>query len=263
MPELPLDQLDLYYELHGSGPRVLLFNGSGQSIESSRPLIEVLATRCTVAVHDQRGLGRSSAAAPPYSMADYASDGAALLDHLGWEDAAVFGISFGGMVAMEFAVTWPTRLTRLALACTSPGGPTHSSYPLEQLATLPEDERVTEGLRVLDRRFAQPGWFDDHPDDLALVARLAEGQRAGATPGAAAQLAARAGHDVCDRLDRIACPTLVMAGAYDGIAPIENARYIVEHVDGAELREYEGGHAFLAQDPAALPAVLDFLAPER
>jgi pimeloyl-ACP methyl ester carboxylesterase len=66
-------------------------------------------------------------------MASYAADGAALLDHAGWTTARVFGISFGGMVAQELAVTWPDRVERLALLCTSPGGEGGSSYPLHEL----------------------------------------------------------------------------------------------------------------------------------
>jgi pimeloyl-ACP methyl ester carboxylesterase len=73
------------------------------------------------------------------------------------------------------------------------------------------------------------------------------------------QLQARRHHDVWDRLDRISCPTLVAAGRFDGIAPPANAEGIAGRVPGAELRLYEGGHAFFGQDPAALPEVLDFL----
>jgi 3-oxoadipate enol-lactonase len=71
---------------------------------------------------------------------------------------------------------------------------------------------------------------------------------------------ARTGHDVWDRLPRITCPTLVAAGRYDGIAPPANAEAIASQVPGAELRLYEGGHAFFAQDPQAFPDILDFLA---
>jgi len=269
MSELQLEDLTLYYEVHGEGPRVLFVNGSGQTIEGSRLLIEVLASRCTVAVHDQRGSGQSSVPAPPYTMADYAADAAALLDHLGWDRTAVIGVSFGGMVAQELAVTWPERIERLALLCTSPGGPDTSSYPLERLAALPPQERAAEGLRILDTRFERPGWFDEHPGDLALVEQIVQRQQeqaarsadAGDDVAGAAQLDARAGHDVRDRLHLISCPTLVAAGRYDGIAPLPNARAIVAAVEGAELAEFEGGHAFIAQDPAAFPVVLDFLDP--
>ena len=70
--------------------------------------------------------------------------------------------------------------------------------------------------------------------------------------GEVMQLEARRHHDVADRLHRITCPTLVMAGRYDGIAPVANSEAIVARIPGAELRVYEGGHLFIVQDPAAM-----------
>ncbi len=79
-----------------------------------------------------------------------------------------------------------------------------------------------------------------------------------------AQLEARAGHDVWDRLDAITCPTLVGYGTYDGIAPVRNSTAIASRIRGAGLRGYEGGHLFLFQDPATLPEFEAFLqAPPR
>jgi pimeloyl-ACP methyl ester carboxylesterase len=262
VPTISANGIDLYYERLGSGPRLLLFNGSGSSIENSRPVIEAFAGQFDVAVHDQRGLGRTEVPEPPYEMADYAADAAALLDHLGWDTCRAAGISFGGMVAQEFAVTWPERVQRLALMCTSPGGPNASSYPLHELDALPDEERIATGLRILDSRF-DANWFADHPSDRGLAEMMAQRRAAPKTDeqrrGEAAQLDARSRHDVVDRLGRISCPTFVAAGRYDGIAPAANAEIIVGAVPDAELHLYEGGHAFFAQDPAAFPDVLRFL----
>ena len=74
-----------------------------------------------------------------------------------------------------------------------------------------------------------------------------------------AQLEARAGHDVWDRLGAITCPTLIGYGNYDGIAPARNSTAIASRIPGAELRGYDGGHLFLFQDPAALPEFEAFL----
>ena len=82
------------------------------------------------------------------------------------------------------------------------------------------------------------------------------------SPGLAAytaQLEARAGHDVWDRLDAITCPALVGYGNYDGIAPADNSAAIASRIRGSELRGYEGGHLFLFQDPAAIPDFEAFL----
>jgi 3-oxoadipate enol-lactonase len=163
------------------------------------------------------------------------------------------------MVAQEFAVTHPDRVERLALACTSAGGEGGSSYPLETLLELPPEEYTAAALKVADSRWDE-GWLADHPADRALADRLAAGDenRVSATAHKA-QLEARAGHDVWDRLRAITCPALVGYGSYDGIAPAENSTAIASRIQGAELHGYEGGHAFLFQDPAAVPAFVEFL----
>ena len=122
MPTARANGIDLYYERLGSGPPLLWLNGSGSTIEQVAPLLGPYTDRFEVLIHDQRGLGRTDVPAGPYSMADYAADALALLDEVGWERPRVVGISFGGMVAQELAVTAPDRIGRLALLCTSPGG---------------------------------------------------------------------------------------------------------------------------------------------
>jgi pimeloyl-ACP methyl ester carboxylesterase len=263
MPTVAANGIAVYFERAGTGPPLLFLNGSGSTIETSRLLIEVFTSRFDVLVHDQRGLGRTEIPPEPYSMADYAADALALLDQVGWERCRVVGVSFGGMVAQELAVTAPERVERLALVCTSPGGVWGASYPLHELAELDPDARVAAYTRLLDTRF-DDDWLGAHPRDRALVEMMDE-RRAGERSaeqvrGERAQLEARSHHDVCARLGSISCPTLVASGRYDGIAPLANGAAIAERIPGAELRVYEGGHAFFAQDPQALPDILDFLA---
>jgi 3-oxoadipate enol-lactonase len=172
VPTITANGLELYYERRGSGPHLLSFSGSGATLTTSGPLIWAFADCCDVVAHDQRGLGRTAILPGPYAMADYAADAAALLDHLGWETCRVIGVSFGGMVAQEFAVTWPERVERLALLCTSPGGAGGPSYPLHELTDLPPAERAATGLRILDTRFT-PEWLAEHPSDRALAEMIA------------------------------------------------------------------------------------------
>jgi len=263
VPTAAVNGIDIYYERRGEGPRLLFLNGSGADLASSALLIQPFVDRFDTIAHDQRGLGRTSIPPGPYTMADYAADAVALLDHVGWERCRVVGVSFGGMVAQELAVTWLERVERLALACTSPGGGGGASYPLHELAALGDDERAAVGTRLLDTRFT-PEWLADHPGDRMVAEMMAERSRAAKTDeqarGAAEQLGARRNHDAWDRLPAITCPTLVACGRYDGIAPLSNSEAIAGRVPAAELRVYEGGHAFLAQDRAALPEILDFLA---
>jgi 3-oxoadipate enol-lactonase len=262
MPTAHLNGIDTYFERSGDGRPLLFLNASGATLASAGLLVQPFAAAADTVAADPRGLGRTEIPPGPYTMADYAADALALADHVGWDTFALVGVSFGGMVAQEVAVTASERIERLALLCTSPGGPRAASYPLDTLADLPPDERLATGMSVLDRRFT-PEWLADHPVDQMIVDTFVKGQMADHTPdetrGLAEQLAARSHHDVVDRLGRITCPTFVGNGRYDGIAPVANGELIVSRVPGATLHVYEGGHLFVFQDAAAFPEVIGFL----
>jgi 3-oxoadipate enol-lactonase len=151
---------------------------------------------------------------------------------------------------------------RLVLACTSPGGVGGSSYPLHELGPLEDPAAAEQFLPLLDTRFT-PQYLSVHPADQALASMIAA-RRTGTRGaeelrGEREQLLARRDHDVTERLANIRCPTLVAAGRYDGIAPLANSEAIVNRIPGAQLRVYEGGHLFFAQDPRALSEILEFL----
>lgn len=260
MPTAVIDGTDVYYERRGSGPRLLYCNGSGATLDSVRPLLAGLSASFDLLAFDYRGMGASAEVREPYTMADLAGDVAGLLDSVGWDRAALAGLSFGGMVAQEFAVTHPDRLDRLALLATSPGGG-FASYPLDRLAELPAGERAQRTLLLSDRRWTAE-WLAEHPDQAALAAGAEPGHAAETptqTRGRLLQLAARRGHDVLGRLHRISCPTFVGSGRYDEIAPVANGQAIADRVPGATLHTYEGGHLFLLQDPQAWPDLIEFL----
>jgi len=109
VPTVRANGIDIYYERRGTGPRLLYFQGSGQTLAKSGVMVDGFAKEFEVVAYDQRGLGMTEIPPGPYEMSDYAADAAALLDTLGWESCRAVGTSFGGMVAQEFAVTWPDR----------------------------------------------------------------------------------------------------------------------------------------------------------
>ena len=125
----------------------------------SSPFVE----RCRVLAYDHRGLGRSTTGSEPPTMADFAGDLLRLLDHVGWDTCRAVGISFGGMVLMEAAVTQPERFERCVLGCTSPGGAGGASFPLHELVGLP-DARIQwfEGGHAffIEDRTAYPAMVD-------------------------------------------------------------------------------------------------------
>jgi 3-oxoadipate enol-lactonase len=212
--------------------------------------------------YDQRGLGQTSKPDVDYTMADYADDAAALLDVIGWDRPHVVGVSFGGMVALEFVLRHPSRVNRLVLACTSPGGEGGASYPFHDVQHLNREDRARHLIPVSDTR-RDAAWAAANPDEHKMFVALAAADPHADEPGHAMgyhrQLQARAKHDVWDRLGRIACPVMIAAGKYDGIALPQTQRNMAQRIPHADLQFFEGGHLFMLQDRAANPAITDFL----
>jgi 3-oxoadipate enol-lactonase len=264
MPIAKLPSIELYYERVGEGPPLLFISGTGSDLRNKPNVFDgPLGLGFDLVAYDQRGLGRSQKPDAPYTMADYADDAAALLDHLGWTSARVIGVSFGGMVAQELVLRHPAKVERLVLACTSPGGAGGASYPFHDIQHLTGEARARHLIPVSDTR-RDAAWAAAKPEAYAqLLAMTAAPDPYAGEPGRAMgarrQLEARAGHDTWDRLGQIACPVLIAAGRYDGIALPATQERMVERIRGAELRWFEGGHIFLIQDRAASPAIAAFL----
>jgi 3-oxoadipate enol-lactonase len=264
VPSFYSGELEIHYEVVGRGSRLLFLNGSGASIATSKVLIDHLAQHFEVAVHDQRGLGRTGigTTSSPYEMADYAIDARTFLDHLGWTSTRILGISFGGMVAQEFTVTWPERVERLALLCTSPGGAGGSSFPLHALADLSPEARRRQSQLLLDARFSDE-WLNEHPDDQRLVQYRDHGSQIALSDeqreGARRQIDARSRHNCFERLGLITAPTLVAGGRYDEMAPADVVNALGGAIGVSETRFYDGGHLFVVQDPHALTEIIEFL----
>ncbi|AOS63796.1 alpha/beta fold hydrolase [Actinoalloteichus hymeniacidonis] len=116
MPTLDSGGTTLYYEVHGAGPPLLLVHAISAGADMWRPQVDHFAKSHRVITFDARGVGRSG---PITSwrrvLATMAEDVRALLDHLDVAQAAVCGVSFGGVLAQQFAASHPDRVERLAI----------------------------------------------------------------------------------------------------------------------------------------------------
>ena len=265
MPFTRVRDINMYYEIKGSGPRLMFISGTGGDLRRSPSVFEGPATEYfEILAFDQRGLGQTDRPDSPYAIAEYAADADALLTAVGWDRCLVMGVSFGGMVGSELALGYPDRVERLVLACTSSGGEGGSSYPLHELAGLSEDERARRQIGLSDtRRNAE--WQAANPVELQALVDQSRGARAvgagepGRQQGAQRQLQARANYDVYDRLPQLRIPVFVCGGRYDGIAPPDNSRALARQIPGATLEFFVGGHGFLREDPRAMERVIGFL----
>ncbi|HVJ54078.1 MAG TPA: alpha/beta hydrolase [Aliidongia sp.] len=267
MPFVQRGDIALHYQMVGAGPRLLVITGTGGDLRRRPGILDSpLAQRFSLLAYDQRGLGQSSKPDRAYSMEEYAEDAAFLLGEIGWDSAAVLGISFGGMVAQELALRHPAKVERLALACTSPGGAGGASYPLHELIGLDIETRSRHLMGIADTRL-DAAWVAADP---ARAAAMLDGAIAAMRPidpddaaveiGARRQLEARIGHDTFDRLPQLRMPVGIFGGKYDGIALPATQKRMQRQIPGSTLRFFEGGHQFLLQDPAAAPAIGEFLA---
>ena len=263
MPKANINGLNIHYERVGSGERLLFISGTGADLRNKPNQFDgPLGKSFDMLSYDQRGLGQSDKPDRPYSMADYADDAAALMSHQDWEDALVVGVSFGGMVAQEMALRHPSRVRRLVLACTSPGGDGGASFPFHEITHLTGEARAKHLMPISDTR-RDAAWSRDNPEVysqiIALSSADAFGDEPGRAEGAQRQLEARAGHDVWERLPRLIAPTLIAAGKYDGIATPHTQLGMAMSIPGSCLRFFEGGHLFMLQDRSATSAIVDFL----
>lgn len=243
----------------------MFLTGTGGDLRKpNSPLRSPLVEQFQVLTFDQRGMGQSDKPDVPYLMLDYAQDAIAILDAVGWSRTHLVGYSFGGMVAQELAIRWPDRIDRLVLAATTAGGAGGSSYPIQDFVRLEPRERAQKGLEVSDIRFT-PDWQVAYPAETEqrIKARMAAqtgfSDEPGSAIGNARQLAARAGHDTFDRLKHIQAETLVIAGNFDGQAPIVAQRELARSIANAQFATVDGGHSMIWDTSEVFEKTTDFL----
>jgi 3-oxoadipate enol-lactonase len=215
---------------------LVLVHGLGYGSWGWGPAAEALERDFRVVLHDN-----------PYadSIADMAAALARTLDDAGAERAHVLGTSLGGMVAQEFALSFPERVDRLVLVCTTPGGeravpmPAQTVRLMQEAAALPQEEAL--------RRFVENALANGARADEIYRLRLEnppdpEGWLAQATAGAA--------FDAYDRLGAVRAPTLVLHGTSDAVVDVGNAELLASLIPGASVELFEGGgHLFFWEQP--------------
>lgn len=263
MPIAQINGLNIYYERAGAGERLLFISGTGGDLRTKPNQFDgPFGKNFDLLSYDQRGLGQSDKPDRRYTMADYADDAAALMEEVGWDDAYVVGASFGGMVAQELVLRHPQRVKRLVLACTSPGGAGGASFPFHEIEHLTGEPRAKHMIPISDTR-RDDAWAAANPETYAQIVEMSAADpyadEPGHKQGAHRQLEARADHDTWERLPQIACPVMVAAGRFDGVALPETQEKMAARIPGATLQFFKGGHMFMIQDRTAVPAMIEFL----
>jgi 3-oxoadipate enol-lactonase len=254
------DNVDLFYELKGEGPDVVMLHPYPSDHSYWLPIAQHLQSRFRLVLPDLRGLGRSGVGEGPTTMAKLAEDTLRLCDALKIGRAAFVGCSVGGYTLFEFWRRWRERVKTLVLMDTRAGTDTDEG----------REARLKNAEEVLQKG---PGWAIEQimPKLLSPVtmnSRLDVVEAAKATmlqAGAAGMSAMQRGMamraDSVELLAQIDVPTLVLGGEDDVPSPVSELERMARGIRGAELTVVgRAGHFAAFEQPAEVGRVVrDFL----
>lgn len=213
MPTARVNDIQLYYEVHGEGEPLALIVGLGTDISEWGSIIHWLARRYRVIALDNRGVGRSDKPDQPYTIEMMADDTEGLLRALGVECANVLGVSLGGRIALGLALAHPERVGKLILVSTSARtGKRPWWFGLVGLLS---------GAPILRSKYPQPRY--------AFLRQREASTR----------------FDCMARLPEIHTPTLILHGKRDKTTPYALAEELHAGITGSQLLPFAGGHLFL------------------
>jgi len=249
------------------------------------PDLDRLARSSRLVYYDQRGRGRSYSGetADDITVAGEIADLDDVRRSVGAERVTMLGHSWGCVVAMEYAVTHPDRISHLVLMNTAPATPADAAFTRQHVASLRSaDQAAAMKALAADQRYLA----GDVAADLAyhrihfaaalqrrelldeLLARLRRGATAegiiaarAIEHGLYAQTWLRDDYDLLDRLTELRVPTLLLHGDHD-LIPVECAQHIAEAIPGARLDVLGAcGHfAFLDQPDLTFDGIENFVA---
>jgi pimeloyl-ACP methyl ester carboxylesterase len=236
------DGARLYFEVHGRGERaVLLIMGLGGDGHIWEPQVAPLAARRRVVVLDNRGMGRSDKPAAAYSIATLAADAIAVLDAADVARADLVGLSMGGMVAEELALTHGARVGKLALLATAArldeGVRALISGPAFSEAFAAGDQVAV--YKAFGAQAYSAAFLEAEREWMRAWTRRALGYGVTAA-GFRAQLDAALAFDRRADLERVSAPTLVIAAGGDRLIPPHHADELARLIPGARLVTIDG-----------------------
>ena len=270
-----VNRVRLRVDVQGEGPALYSHHGApglGTHATPKRALAP-LADAYRVVTFDARGSGESDPV-PPYTHAQWVADLDALRAHFGDERIVLKGGSYGGYVALEYALAHPDRVSHLILRDTSASRNFEDLARRNALARAEEFPEITEELldmvfegripsdeAMRDAYAALSPLYDASSDPVKAAERVAA-----ATFRADTHNQAFAGNlphfDLTDRLHEIEVPTLVVVGRHDWITPVEASEELAAGIPHAELVIFENsGHSpQLEENERFVATVRDFLA---
>jgi class 3 adenylate cyclase len=256
------DDVHIAYQVIGDGPLDLLFvPGFVSHIEATwqspvrSSFFRRLASFSRLILFDKRGTGMSDRGSQIFTLEQRMHDVRAILDEVGSERAALFGVSEGGPMSLLYAATYPERTSALILYGSYAKRSWAPDYPLGW-----DDEQWRRFLENIERNWGTPQgisiemWAPSLAHDPSSAERLASYFRTAASPGAAAAIMKMNREiDVRHVLPAIRAPTLILHRVGDRVLDVEHARRMAQGIPGAQLIELPGtDHTFWVNDGGLL-----------
>jgi poly(3-hydroxyalkanoate) depolymerase len=226
-------------------PPLLMFNGIGANLELAEPFMNALDDTGAV-IFDIPGIGGSPAPSLPYRPSTIARLAKNLMQHLGFEQCDVSGVSWGGGMAQQFAHQYPGFCRKLILAATAPG-----------ITMVPGAPNVLVKMASI-KRYTDPGYMRSIAAEIyggafrtddTLITRHAAAMKGATQYGYALQLLAMTGWTSLPWLWTLRQPTLILAGTDDPLVPVINAKVMATFIPKSRLQLVDDGHLFLVTDP--------------
>src|SRR5689334_18242071 len=220
MAYAPVNGLQLYYEIHGSGKPLVLLHGGLMTIDLNfGPLLEPLAGGRQVIAVELQGHGHTADTGRAMTIEALAGDVVALLDHLGIAEADLFGFSLGGLVAYAIALGAPARVGKLIVASADAHRPPgRESAPLSE-DRLPTPADFQEMRDVYDTVAPDPAHFDEFAAKTSAMVHQFPGWT--------------------DELRSLQAPTLLIFGDRD-FSPLPDVVEMFELLPNAQLAVLPG-----------------------
>ena len=241
----------------GAGAPLVLIHGVGLDLETWEPLVPLLQPRRRLIRYDMRGHGLSAKPPGPYRLDDFVAELDGLVTALELDRFDLAGFSMGGMVAEAYTARFPERIRRLALLHT-----VHDRSPAERAAVVARLAQTEAGdldgaIEAAIARWINVAFRKAHPEAVAAIERRMRGNDRDAYL-ASYRVFATADAELLPRLNRIACPTLVLTGEHDSGATPAMAKALAATLSTATLAILPGlRHLSLIEAPEQVGAALE------
>ncbi|MHA2209982.1 MAG: alpha/beta fold hydrolase [Candidatus Thorarchaeota archaeon] len=241
MPHVPIGEVDLYYESHGPPglPPIVFIGGWASYRWIWFRQIPSFKGRYRCIVFDNRGSGRSSKPDYPYTMEMLAKDTVGLMKALNIENAHILGISMGGLIAQQIAISYPEKVRSLIIVSSNFGGP--NAIPMDDktmslLIALPTETISKEQARQMRYRATfSPQFLQDNKSVMDQIDEWVQ-QHPAPLYAQVHQSSATSAFNAESELNKISVPTLILHGDSDLAVPTKNGELLAERISNSTLK---------------------------